>query len=534
MLPSGAVGEVVARGEAVFDGYENETTPTGAGFTDDWYRTGDLGYIDADGYLFLTGRSKELINRGGQKITPNEVDDALLEHPDVQVAATFPISHPTLGEEIVAAVVLKRGAVLSEETLSRFLRARLAPFKVPRRVLFVSEIPRGPTGKVQRHTLAAAFGLSGETKPPGVTQSVDNRSPTPLEAKLQALWAKSVGLEAVGLHDNFFMLGGDSLQAVDLFLKIENEIGRRLPRAILFETGTVAEMANHIEADAPSRCLVPIQPKGDRPPFFCVHDQNGHVLNFRDLARHVGTAQPFYGIQARGLDGEEVPFTQVDHMAAHYVSEIRKIQPVGPYFLGGYSFGGRVAYVMAQQLRATGEEVALLALFDTYYVAGNRHVSVRQWLARHRERMSRLSPSEIPAYLALRIRSLTAMLKVSLRSRLFALAWRYCESRSSPIPRFLRQPAAANDIIRRNIHLQPYDGSAVLFRAELPALMHPDVHDGWRKLIKGGLEFRPVPGRHFDFLKEPHVRTLAAELSDCLSEKQERRAAGARNLDIFP
>jgi thioesterase domain-containing protein len=205
------------------------------------------------------------------------------------------------------------------------------------------------------------------------------------------------------------MLGGDSLQAVDLFLQVERQLGWRHPRSVLFEAGTVAKMAQRIEESIPSPCLVPIQPRGDRPSFFCVHDGNGQVLNYRDLSRFLGKSQPFYGIQCRGLDGEEEPFTRIDDMAAHYVREIRKVQPSGPYYLGGYSFGGRVAFVMAQHFRAAGQDVALLALFDTYSACGQQKAALRDWIAHHRERLKTLPAAKIPGYLWLRARNLAKM-----------------------------------------------------------------------------------------------------------------------------
>jgi thioesterase domain-containing protein/acyl carrier protein len=455
----------------------------------------------------------------------------MLKHPDVLSATVFPIPHGTLGEEVAAAVVLENGAVLSDELLSQFLKKRLTGFKVPRRIVFVDSIPKGPSGKIQRRYLATALGLDENGVNARVTPAKADRPPTSLEATLQQLWAKTLGLDSVGLYDDFFLLGGDSLQAVDLFLAIESQIGHRLPRAVLFEAGTIAEMAARIEKDTPSGCIVPIQPKGEKPPFFCVHDQNGHVLNFRDLARHLGTEQPFYGLQYVGLNGGEVPVTRMEDMAAHYRREIRKIQPAGPYYIGGYSFGGRVAYTIAQQLLAAGENVALLALLDTYHLLGQKTVGKRQWWARHSERLAKLESREIPAYLALRIKNVMIVSSIALRSRLIPALWRVCEMLNRPIPQFLHRPAVANDVIRRNFRPKPYEGDAVLFQAELPATKHPDVHLGWRNLIKGGVDIRPVPGRHFDFLKEPHVRRLAEELADCLAERQERHSLDTQKPD---
>ena len=158
-LPHDAEGEIAVSGPAVFDGYEGDEAANRLAFVDGWYRTGDLGYLDADGFLFLTGRIKEMINRGGQKISPGEIDDALLAHPRVHAASAFPVPHPTLGEIVAAAVVLEDGPAVEERSLLAFLRENLAEYKVPRRLVFVDDIPKGPTGKVQRHKLAAALGL---------------------------------------------------------------------------------------------------------------------------------------------------------------------------------------------------------------------------------------------------------------------------------------------------------------------------------------------------------------------------------------
>ena len=517
LLAHGEHGEVVVDSAGIFSGYENDDAANQKCFVDGWFRTGDEGIIDRDGYLTLTGRIKDIINRGGEKITPSEVDGALKDHPDVADAVTFPVPHATLGQEVAAAVVPVKGADLTDEGLSKFLRGRIAPFKVPRRFVIVDEIPTGPTGKIQRRNLAEAFGLvtdSSRTQP----VAVDNRPATALEAKLQRLWSEVLGLDHVGLNEDFFMLGGDSLQAVELFLRVEKETGRRLPRSVLFEAGTAARMAQRIEETAPSPCLVPIQPKGKSPPFFCVHDGNGQVLNYQNLSRFLGDAQPFYGIQCRGLDGEEEPFTRIDEMAAHYVREIKKVQPVGPYYLGGYSFGGRVAYVMAQHLRGAGDDIALLALIDTYSQAGERRVSTSDWLAHHRLRVKSLAPGQVPGYLWLRARNATKTVYMTLRVRCFSNTWRFFESQGQPLPRILRRPVPANDMIRRAYQPRPYDGDAVLFKAERYAWAHADQHDGWHKLIRGRLEIRPISGRHYEIMTQPHVQMLEKELSAALAK----------------
>jgi len=160
LLPSGAIGEVVIRGQNVTSGYQNNPEANASAFTNSWFRTGDQGTIDEKGYLRLTGRLKEIINRGGEKISPREVDEILLDHPAVAQAVTFAMPHEKLGEEVAAALVLKEGETSTEKEIREFAGQRLADFKVPRRVIFLDEIPKGPTGKLQRIGLAEKLGIT--------------------------------------------------------------------------------------------------------------------------------------------------------------------------------------------------------------------------------------------------------------------------------------------------------------------------------------------------------------------------------------
>jgi acyl-CoA synthetase (AMP-forming)/AMP-acid ligase II len=160
LLEQGATGEIVIRGANVTPGYDRNPEANEKAFSDGWFRTGDQGYLDSDGYLFITGRLKEIINRGGEKISPREIDEALLDHPAVAQVCTFAMPHPKLGEEIAAAVVLKEGESADERTLRGFAAERLADFKLPRKIVFLDEIPKGPTGKVQRISLAKMLGLA--------------------------------------------------------------------------------------------------------------------------------------------------------------------------------------------------------------------------------------------------------------------------------------------------------------------------------------------------------------------------------------
>jgi len=244
LLPHGQTGQVVVRGASITAGYDGNPTATKAAFAGDWFKTGDQGFFDDDGYLFLLGRGQEIINRGGEKIAPQEIDEVLLDHPAVAEAVTFAVPHPTLGEDVASAVVLRPRAAATPKDIRRFAVGRVADFKVPRQVLIVEKIPKGPTGKVQRVGLAAKLGLA---KHAVVAQSfVAPRTPT--EKVLAGLWAEVLGVENVGVHDDFFTLGGDSLAAARVLNRLHDVIRIEVDVSRFFTASTVAEMAAHVEA----------------------------------------------------------------------------------------------------------------------------------------------------------------------------------------------------------------------------------------------------------------------------------------------
>jgi acyl-CoA synthetase (AMP-forming)/AMP-acid ligase II/acyl carrier protein len=249
LLPAEAVGEIVIRGPNVMRGYERNLQANQDAFTDGWFRTGDEGRMDEDGYLFITGRLKEMINRGGEKVSPREVDEVLMEHPAVAQAVAFALQDARLGEDVAAAVVLKDSASATERELREFTAGRLADFKVPRRVLVVNEIPKGPTGKLQRIGLAEKLGLRAEapTAPTGAAEFVAPRTFT--EKKLAAIWQEVLGVERVGINDSFLALGGSSLLMTRVVWRVKESMRVELPLISFFEeASTIAGQARLIES----------------------------------------------------------------------------------------------------------------------------------------------------------------------------------------------------------------------------------------------------------------------------------------------
>ena len=230
------------RGPGVMSGYDGNAQANADAFKDGWFRTRDQGRIDRAGYVTITGRLKELINRGGEKISPREVEEVLLSHPQVQQAVAFAMPHPTLGETVAAAVVVHSIGTLTELQLREFSTARLTYFKVPRRIVFLDEIPKGPTGKVQRTGLAVKLGLENEIQ--RRAEAVPFVEPrTPLEIKLLGLWRQVLGQHRIGVLDNFFDLGGDSIRAVSLVARVRRDIGGDISLIRFFDRPTIADMA---------------------------------------------------------------------------------------------------------------------------------------------------------------------------------------------------------------------------------------------------------------------------------------------------
>ncbi len=240
LLAAGARGEIVIRGPNVTRGYEANPAANASSFTDGWFRTGDEGFIDPEGYVHLSGRLKEIINKAGEKISPREIDEVLMQHPAVHQVVTFALPHPTLGEDVAAAVVAKPGAALDEAELRHFSAERLAEFKVPQRILVVAEVPKGPTGKLKRTGLAEHF--AAELAVAAYLAPRDD-----VEERLARVWAAELKLDRVGVHDNYFVLGGDSLQAVMLAAAAARA---GVPFAVdqLFRHPTIAELAPVLSA----------------------------------------------------------------------------------------------------------------------------------------------------------------------------------------------------------------------------------------------------------------------------------------------
>lgn len=364
-LTTGERGEIWIRGPTVFSGYLDAPDLNQAAFVDGWFRTGDIGSLDEEGFLSLHGRLSELINRGGEKIAPAEVESALLRHPAVADAAAFGIPHRRLGEDVAAAIIARPGAQTTPEELRAFLKRELAYFKVPRRIVILDQLPRGTTGKVQRRRLRES--LDGLPDRQGsMSLPVVGKRALDLEGELLRLWRRLLKCDAVTLDDDFFAKGGDSLLAMEMLVQLEQLIGQAVPETILFGAETIRQLVQKCDTqiDTQATPFFQFHAGGNRPP---LHFFNGDLVSghssVRRMVELLGPDHPIVSINPHGLRGEPVP-RSIEQMAAERLPLILDRQAGGPFFLGGKCNGAMVAFETARQLMVAGHKVHMVAMID--------------------------------------------------------------------------------------------------------------------------------------------------------------------------
>jgi phthiocerol/phenolphthiocerol synthesis type-I polyketide synthase E len=383
---------------------------------------------------------------------------------------------------------------------------------------------------------AVSLGMSCGNNNGGIAERVADRSTVHLaltedetERQLAAIWQDLLGLDSIGIDQNYFDLGGDSSLAVRMFAEIEKVFKVKLPLATLYETPTIEELARVLRGETLSSGwspLVTIQPLGSRPPFFCFHGAGGNVLMYRDLSRHLGLEQPFYGLQAQGLDGGLPPLTTIEDMAALYLKEIRRVQPHGPFFLGGYCGGGTIAYEAAQQLHADGEHVALLALFDTMNWS---KIPITIW-SKASYACQRLV-FHAASFLSLDVRGVSEFLREKmaiLRSRIPVwegmLLSRFSRNTNGDgsTPLLLGRIWKINDQACWQYVPRPYSGVIADFRPSTQYRIFNKPHLKWDRLAQGGQEVVVLPVYPASMLLEPFVKHLAVALKQSMENAIDR------------
>lgn len=366
--PVGVPGELWIGGDGVSRGYRADPELTAERFVTDprsgerRYRTGDRVRRRADGAIEFLGRLDRQLKVRGFRVEPAEIEAALREHPALGDVAVSPYERAE-GDKALAAYVVSANGAVDPAELRRHAASRLPAAMVPAAWIELESLPLNANGKVDRERLPAP---SREHLARG--EERDTAPTSDAERQVVAAFERVLAVEGIGVEEDFFALGGHSLLAVALFAQLEEAFGKRLPLAVIFEASTPRALAALLGTTAAPRRwsnLVPIKPAGTRPPLFALTAGDGNVVGFAPLARHLSADQPLYALQPSGLDGQAAIDRGIAAMAASCVEELRTVQPHGPYLLAGRCNGATVAYEIAQQLRAAGEEVALLASLDS-------------------------------------------------------------------------------------------------------------------------------------------------------------------------
>jgi amino acid adenylation domain-containing protein len=537
-VPIGVVGELYIGGDGLALGYLNRPELTEEKFVSNpfapgkrMYRTGDLARYRSDGNIECLGRTDHQVKIRGYRIELGEIESVLESHPGVRQSVVIAREDGLGGKRLAAYVVPFGGTGPDRGELHALLKQKLPDYMVPADYMTLESIPVTPNGKVDR--------LALRTPEPSSFLEAGHVPPAEeFERLICEVWANVLGLERVGIRDNFFDLGGHSLLAVQLMLRLQEIIpGEPLPLRAVLEAPTVREFAVWLRnfRAGQRQFLVRLRPgTAARPPFFCVHGAGGNVLSMRPLAMALPADLPFYCFQAKGLDGSE-PFESIEETARCYVDELRKVQPRGPYYIGGGCYGGTVAFEMARILEELGESVAALVLIDAQNPKFARSLSKRERVLRHARFYTRRVPLHMRRVLAKRpgewfayvAECLTAVRK---RSRNYAEVAADFEARmtrsftGTALGENLRRVIHANLLASYKFVPQPYGGNAFVFRASEPA---PSPYDddclGWEPVVRGGIECFEIDGNHLSIFEEPAVRLLAEKLDAKLLESSDAK-----------
>jgi amino acid adenylation domain-containing protein len=545
--PVGVAGELYVGGGGLARGYLNRPELTAQRFITHpcqpgarLYRSGDLACWNAQGDIIHLGRIDQQVKIHGYRIELGEIEAQLLQHPAISACAVLAVQdRRTLSDRLIAWFVAREALTASQ--LRSHLATQLPAYMLPHSFQPLSELPLTRNGKLDRERLLQSL-QSLQQAEDGQGQTLRLARPrldapyvmpeTALEIALARIWSAVLGVQRIGLADNFFELGGDSFGAYRLMMRISSELGRDLPLESIFRQQTIAAMAQALtqaaEEGAAESSLVQIQAgapgepgSAPRTPFFCAHQAGGDVLSFRALSEALGPHQPFYGVQSAGRLLGEARHHTLEEMCADYLRDIRRIQPQGPYFIGGHSMGGKVAYELTRQLEAAGEQVAVLAIIDSDIV--NRNTSMLDSmlllsetfrLGIQREALVELEPNQMLEYL------LTAGKKRF--ARVLEIAYDM-----DILPRGFRTRDAEMFLnrIATNIHVSdayvapPIRTPVTLFLAsEHTENSYRIDIAAWRQVALGGLEVVEVPGNHLNLIQRPHVQVLGGILRGLIAK----------------
>lgn len=539
-IGDGEIGEIAVKSEYLALGYWQNPEQTKAVFLpaivgekEKIYRTGDLGKIEPDGCLLHLGRKDFQVKIRGFRIEVAEIEMALLKSGKLKEVVVIAREDIANDKRLVAYLVSKQQPTPTAKELRYYLRDKLPDYMIPSAFVFLDVLPLTPNGKVDRLALPIPNFI-----PESCIPARDN-----LERQLTHIWEAILGIQPIGVQDNFFELGGNSLLAVRIFAQIEQKFANKLPLAALFPSGTVEALAQIIHQEQSKSkalwsSLVEIQPQGSKPPLFLIHSLGGEILCYRHLVTYLGLKQPIYGLQPQGLDGKQLPFVRVEDIAAHYIREIQTIQPQGPYFLAGYSFGGVIAYEMARQLHKQKQKVGLAAMFDTCRPGYSQRLLFWQRIHLHLNNLIQQGPQ----YIWDKAIGFTQVVKYHLQQGykhyLNILPEVLNTAVNSSSTQKYLDIIGANAQALNNYNFPVYLGNITLFRTEdknrTDAVgVEYDLQFGWGNIVSGNLDIHYIQGSHLSLLDEPCVQVLAEKFQVCLEKAQMLTEESDNDYEIF-
>lgn len=520
---TGEFGEVFIGGDGLARGYLNRPELDVEKFIPDpyssepgarLYRSGDLGRYMPSGDLEFGGRIDSQIKLRGFRIEPGEIEVASTQCPGVSRATVVAVSAKSSDKSLFCFYVSGPDTRVTDDQLRSHLQASLPAYMVPAHYRSVDAIPLTANGKADRKRLTelGAQSLSGQA---AVSEPLHE-----VEQALLGMFRSVLGIESVSLDDDFFAIGGHSLAAARLFAKIEEQFGAKLPLATMFKAPTIRQLATLVRDRAGAEewsPLVAIRTEGNRRPLFLVHAIGGNVLSYKRLDAHLPTDQPIYAFQAAGLKDNRADAITIEEMAYNYISALRSVQPEGPYYLGGFSAGGVVAYEMAQQLVRQGEQVATLILFDSSVIP-----SVGASIRARKFRRAALRSLQVTLW------NIRYLLRTDIwsfarqKAHNFRMNWRillYQLRSASRTPHEGGSSSLALTIEESFVSAleqytpELYSGRVILFRTIDSDSFNPEAALGWNELVPTGIDVVKVQGDHDTMFLEPQVEMLGREIT---------------------
>ncbi len=515
--------EVLVRGPGVFPGYENDPGMNRDTFIDGWFRTGDVGYIDEDGYLFIQGRTKELINRGGEKVSPYEVEEAIQSLLKLKDIAVFPYPNMRGYENVAAVVVPGEMPIISLRALRAALKEKMKPFKLPTLLYVVDEIPTSSAQKIQRSLLYQQLKDLGITPESSRSQS-NHEEPdlTYTQSGIQDIWKSILGQEHVSLDDDFFDIGGDSLSAAEVLASIEARFGCMLPINEFFSKSSIRDLAILVDQAPRSngfKHLVPLRPGGSKTPIFFVHETSGEVVTYHHITAFIEQNRPVYGLRCNWQGAAWDEATSLRVVALAYVAEIQKTWPDGPFYIAGLSIGGQIGFEMGCLLSEQGHDV-IVFMIDTFsreHIRNNAIVKAVQYTV---SGLKTTPSSQLPKLI---YKKAGTFYRVFVRWGIFH---KPVQIKAPPPYQEADETQAIKDPTQKFVMAlskkhRPvfFPGEICYFRASIKSSNYKPSHLAWKQLSR---KFTLIEAdcRHSDFVQPEYAAYTAGEINGILASRE--------------